>query len=398
MSNRKYHLIVAFNPYEFQNGDSARFFSWVEYFKISKKDLQIHLVVKKLNDPRSQSKQSDSQDNSFIHQYSSAFSNSSIIKKVQLHKFAILHGCPPWIASSYSRQLDLAVRGIDFNKDVTIFFGEAAGIYIPKEKIPNSYWDKCNVITFSTLSERRESRTLFQKIRFSYHHVLAKRFESKAVQSPTTVIATSEREITNLQRIFSNRKYVLIKTVGHAYRPITPNPLSTTIGWLGNFSYGPNWRGLSTFLEETSGYLRDEGYTLRVIGANCRPEQQNALKAFECVQFVGFAKDLSNAFNGCKALVVPIWSGAGIKLMTLEGLALGLPIICTPEAIEGIPEEAALGISSKSTDLARIAVESREDTLLKNLSSAKKIYLENFTQFKFNTEVDLLLLDSDHAN
>lgn len=54
---------------------------------------------------------------------------------------------------------------------------------------------------------------------------------------------------------------------------------------------------------------------------------------------MGFVDDPYQMLSNCKALIVPLFQGAGIKVKVIEALACGTPVIGTEIAFEGLPEK-----------------------------------------------------------
>ena len=43
--------------------------------------------------------------------------------------------------------------------------------------------------------------------------------------------------------------------------------------------------------------------------------------------------------RGADAIIIPIKNASGVKLRAVESLACGKPVVATPEAVQGLPED-----------------------------------------------------------
>ena len=107
-------------------------------------------------------------------------------------------------------------------------------------------------------------------------------------------------------------------------------------GFLGSFHHKPN--------------LEAVDYIKKVLAKKCSHQEfivggygwkKEKIDNFENI---GAVDDLKNFFSECRALIVPLTSGAGIKGKVFESLSYGVPIISTPIGAEGIPiEQSKIG-------------------------------------------------------
>ncbi len=57
------------------------------------------------------------------------------------------------------------------------------------------------------------------------------------------------------------------------------------------------------------------------------------------INFIGAVNDPGIYIRGADAIIIPIKNASGIKLRALESLACGKPVVATPEAVQGLPED-----------------------------------------------------------
>ncbi len=88
------------------------------------------------------------------------------------------------------------------------------------------------------------------------------------------------------------------------------------------------------FVKHYNDFLLKNHYKLYIVGANPTPEVQKLQNNH--ITVTGFVDDPSEYFVKVKYGIVPLLSGAGIKVKTLEMLEAGIPVISTPIGAEGI--------------------------------------------------------------
>lgn len=74
-----------------------------------------------------------------------------------------------------------------------------------------------------------------------------------------------------------------------------------------------------------------------VIGSGVTGELLKAAQPYgDSLEFVGFVQNPYELLAGAKALVAPLFEGAGVKVKVVEALACGIPVIGTDTSLEGI--------------------------------------------------------------
>jgi glycosyltransferase involved in cell wall biosynthesis len=302
---------------------------------------------------------------------------------------------PPWIYRQWSPALEGTVAPLPGEQpfDLAVLIGEPAGMYAREVRgAARVIWDKSNVLTasdidaLSTVSSPVGKARALAGLPFSYA------FERRVLRQVDEVVVTSEEERQRLHRRFGARPTSTIPSA------VNPQPVadgidvsSRTLLWLSTLSYTPNWDGLLQFLDAADDQLRRGGYTVRVVGADASAKQVDLLRTFPYVDYRGYVEDLADACAGVAAGVVPVWAGAGVKLKTLTLMALGVPLVATPVALEGIPEGAAALVARTPADFAA-ALESLTPQVLRDAAlRARAILQDRFSRTVFSDSVTQLV-------
>ena len=299
---------------------------------------------------------------------------------------------PPWVYRREAPGLEelLAQEAATGQYDVVVLVGEPAGPAAPwaRRVAPRVVWDKSNVLTASDLDALRTVSSLLGRVRALTTLPLSWVFERRVLAAVDEVWVTSREEDDRLHRVFGRRsRLVLPSTVAPRSPAAGLDPTSRTLLWVSTFGYTPNWDGLLRFLDAAGGALVAGGWTLRVVGAGATPAQEARLRATPAVDYRGFVADLAEACSGVAAGVVPVWAGAGVKLKTLTLMSLGVPLLATPVALEGIGPEAAAAVPETPADFVGALAALRPEDLIAAATRAAAVLEDRFTSEAFTAGV-----------
>ena len=109
---------------------------------------------------------------------------------------------------------------------------------------------------------------------------------------------------------------------------------------IGALDWAPNQEGLIWFFDHCWAKIHSENPQLKfyLAGRNA-PEWFERLIRLEGVEYLGEINDAYDFMNSKAVMVVPLFSGSGMRIKIIEGMALGKPIITTDIGTEGIPTE-----------------------------------------------------------
>lgn len=152
-------------------------------------------------------------------------------------------------------------------------------------------------------------------------------------------VAVSTVEAEELRRI-GGTSVELIPT-GVDTRELVPAPEEPgppRVLFTGTMSYPPNHEGIRWFVREVWPLVRAEApeAQLDVVGKDPPPEVR-ALDGRDGVAVQGFVPSMAPYFARAGVAVVPIRTGAGIRVKIVEAMAAGRAIVSTPLGFEGLP-------------------------------------------------------------
>jgi len=290
---------------------------------------------------------------------------------------------PPWIYRQWSPDVASVLETLTDERsfELAVLIGEPAGIYARHAHAARVVWDKSNVLTASDLDALRTVSSLVGKARALVGLPFSFSFERRVLRRVQGVVVTSEEEEQRLHRRFGPVPAVTIPSaMGPQERGRGIDHESRTLLWLSTLSYTPNWDGLLRFLAASDDTFRRRGLTLRVVGAGATARQVQTLARLPYVDYRGFVDDLADACDGVAAGVVPVWAGAGVKLKTLTLMGLGVPVVATPVALEGVPHEAAARVARTPEEFAA-ALDDLDPQLLAGAAArARTVLQERFSR------------------
>ncbi len=176
--------------------------------------------------------------------------------------------------------------------------------------------------------------------------------------------------------------------------PRTGKIVSPSICHIGTLDWMPNQEGIIWFLKNVwkeISTLHPE-LKLNIAGRNS-PKWMNKLFDSKNINFLGEIENAYDFINQNAIMVAPLFSGSGMRVKIIEGMALGKAIITTPIGIEGIPATNGKNVIIEKTPEGFIK---QIDKLLKNQKKIDEIgknaimfVKENFD----NTNISANLID-----
>ncbi|MFK7948189.1 MAG: glycosyltransferase family 4 protein [Saprospiraceae bacterium] len=162
-----------------------------------------------------------------------------------------------------------------------------------------------------------------------------KRFELEKNNQVDSLVAITQRDMNYFQKLGFNK-------IGH----VTPIGLETshyqpnqncfeqrpTMSFIGSLDWLPNLEGVEWFL--TKVMVKLQNIELHIAGRNM-PQHLLEL-ALKNVHIHGEVESSVDFINQHSIMIVPLFSGSGMRVKILEGLALGRVILTTSIGVEGI--------------------------------------------------------------
>lgn len=117
-----------------------------------------------------------------------------------------------------------------------------------------------------------------------------------------------------------------------------PTHKSETFIFFGQWVRKDNYEGLEWFIKNVYPQT-PTNMTFKIIGRGLPQQLHTLIKATNRMQYCGFVDNPYQEIANSKAVLSPLFSGAGVKFKVLESIACGTPVIGSEIAFEGIPQE-----------------------------------------------------------
>lgn len=160
-----------------------------------------------------------------------------------------------------------------------------------------------------------------------------------SMQFADKVIALNKRDDEELFRLYGRHADLLLPIAlpdvaeNQSLEALTSKkPLCLTIGSY----FAPNNEGILWFIKNVLPHV---DATYKVVGKNMHRLKEEHPDLFENIEVVSNAASLEPYFREADVMILPIFSGSGMKVKTCESLMYGKNILGTSEAFEGYDAE-----------------------------------------------------------
>jgi glycosyltransferase involved in cell wall biosynthesis len=240
----------------------------------------------------------------------------------------------------------------------------------------------------SEIWERITSNTSFlpKKMYLNYLTSKLKRFELENLNSYDYLIAVTEKDLKTFKEM-GYKNGAMASPIGidlknYGTKDIQGIKLEDSLCFLGSLDWMPNLEGLNWFLKKVWPVLHMQRPYLKfhIAGRNT-PDHILNLDAPNVVVH-GEVENATEFLANHSILLVPLFSGSGMRVKILEGMANGNVIITTAMGAEGIPytdSENILIANNKEMFLSQIQSCLDNPVLMKTISNnAKTLVNKNF--------------------
>lgn len=174
-----------------------------------------------------------------------------------------------------------------------------------------------------------------------------KLFEIQTLNKYDLLVPITGRDGAILDKL-GNKKPRHVSQTGIDSSVLIPNSKNLkhpTLFHIGSLEWSPNQEGLIWFFENCWDAIREKYPELRfyIAGRNAPVWFQRVLNLTNVV-FMGEVADAYEFINSKSIMVVPLFSGSGMRIKIIEGMALGKPIVTTAIGTEGISTTSDVNI------------------------------------------------------
>jgi glycosyltransferase involved in cell wall biosynthesis len=190
--------------------------------------------------------------------------------------------------------------------------------------------------------ERITKNTTFfpKKLYLNYLTKKLKRFELQNLNAYDYLIAVTKKDLNTFKDLGYKNGAIAspigIETKSYKIKKKKPENANFSMCFIGSLDWRPNTEGLDWFLQEVwpSMNIKFPDLKLHIAGRNTPYNIMNL--NMPNVKVHGEVESAIGFLGQHTALVVPLFSGSGMRVKILEGMALGNVVITTSLGLEGI--------------------------------------------------------------
>jgi glycosyltransferase involved in cell wall biosynthesis len=231
-----------------------------------------------------------------------------------------------------------------------------------------------DVCYLKALRISKQSRNIPLKLFLFFESKKLRRYESKIFEHVSMGLTVSEVDKRLLNEICPKGKFAVIENGVNIdeFKPLSEDSERDTLLWVGGFGYSPNKEAIHYFLDSIYPIIKKEvpGLKLNIVGGSVTKKIKNIACCDSSINVFGYVDDPLPYIQRSAIFIVPILSGSGTRLKTLEAMAAGKAIVTTTvgcEGIEGIDKVHYL-VADHPSDFAKSVV-----ALLKNPDLRKQL-------------------------
>lgn len=169
------------------------------------------------------------------------------------------------------------------------------------------------------------------------------------------------------------------------------------LGFIGSLDWNPNINGINWFIEKAWPLIESSDMNVELGVAGRNPSKRMFELADRGIQIYGEVKSAIEFMKEQDIMIVPLFSGSGIRVKILEALALKKIVITTSIGLEGIDakhEEEILIADTPEAFLTSLQKVYHQEFDLESMrQKAKAFVLANFTYVELSKQLKTKMLD-----
>jgi len=171
------------------------------------------------------------------------------------------------------------------------------------------------------------------------------------------------------------------------------NPFLMTVGYM---SHQANYEGVDFFIHRywIDFHKTHSNFRYKIIGKGVPESIRQKWQMVDGIDVLGFVDSLEDCYSKCVACIVPIYSGSGTCIKTIEAVQHGCFCITTPMGARGIrndllTEENGFVVLENDTDFSNAIEKIQQKAFDKNnVEKIQKIALDNWSLSKNRSVVN----------
>lgn len=251
--------------------------------------------------------------------------------------------------------------------------------------------DQHNCESFIIKGYYKAERNIIKKIFFLLEYFKVRNFEKNIISSMDKLILLSDEDMKSMECITEiNKSKVLISPIvveGSNYiKEINEIDVEKPIKilFLGTMSWYPNSEGVKWFINEVIPELNEKiNSEIYIVGKGVSEEIVNTSKKYKNINILGYVENVNDVYDICDCMVVPIFTGSGLRVKIIEAFSKGFPVISTLLGAEGLDaiNHKNIIIANNKSEMIQSIKELKESYVLRKKISdnAYKTYRDKYS-------------------
>ena len=208
-------------------------------------------------------------------------------------------------------------------------------------------------LTYQSLERRASQASRFTQLFFQHESRRMKHYELRHLAMFEDIIVLNEKDGVLLKDQGINNVRVSYPRV--KLKKIQRQVQTGCLGFIGAMHRPENEAAAIHFISNILPLvLTQHEVEFWIIGANPSKKIQSIADSHPNVFVTGFVDRLEDYYSKVELVVVPLLSGAGVKIKTIEALSFGIPTISTPIGAEGVVNsDGLLRVAETSEEFAK---------------------------------------------
>ena len=162
-------------------------------------------------------------------------------------------------------------------------------------------------------------------------------FSEQMVLSQTNghIFSFSQKDCDLIKKIYGKRANLCLDYIDEKILGKKPEKIEDYFVLFGDWKRKENMDGAMWLISQVGPCLKNKVH-IKVIGRGF-PQNLRNVSSNLSLEVLGFVDDPYSILTCSKALLSPLFTGAGVKVKVIEALACGVPVIGTEIAFEGLP-------------------------------------------------------------
>jgi len=231
-------------------------------------------------------------------------------------------------------------------------------------------------------SRAENEQNVFKKIYFHFLSKKLRKYEIRALSFADSIICISDNEKEYFQQKTRNRIIISLPTSIKIPPPKTEQKPNNYL-FFGALDWFPNIDALNWLITKVWPLMlaQNADAKLHIGGKNANEKDINFWKSFSNVNFHGEIEHIENFYQNGSIMLVPLFTGSGIRIKILEALSQQKAIVATPMASKGLhlTHNEHLFVANTAQEFADAAISLNENNQLKLKYTQNGIkYLEEY--------------------